>query len=115
MRAMTSDGPPAEKGTMIVMGREGKFCAAADPPKARAAIAVRINLNITISLKLLKLLRGAMRRSNPLNPEINRSLRVYRNDGPLELRIVDRLVTIERARHRRQRVFESRCTIEQHH
>ena len=32
---MASDGPPAENGTMMVMGREGKVCAKAEP-KARA-------------------------------------------------------------------------------
>ena len=27
IRAIASDGPPAENGTMMVMGRDGKFCA----------------------------------------------------------------------------------------
>ena len=34
IRAIASDGPPAENGTMMVMGREGKFCADAAPAKA---------------------------------------------------------------------------------
>src|SRR5262245_50708891 len=31
IRAIASDGPPAENGTMMVMGRDGKFCAATGP------------------------------------------------------------------------------------
>ena len=37
IRAIASDGPPAENGTMMVMGREGKFCASAAPPNASDA------------------------------------------------------------------------------
>ena len=33
IRAIASDGPPAENGTMMVMGRDGKFCATAAPPR----------------------------------------------------------------------------------
>ena len=36
MRAMVSDGPPAGNGAMMVMGREGKVCAAASPMLASA-------------------------------------------------------------------------------
>jgi hypothetical protein len=36
MRAMVSDGPPAGNGAMMVMGREGKVCAAAAPMLASA-------------------------------------------------------------------------------
>jgi len=32
IRAIASDGPPAENGTMMVMGRDGKFWATAWPP-----------------------------------------------------------------------------------
>src|SRR5258705_13989656 len=41
-------------------------------------------------------------------------LRFARNDG-LEFRVVDRLVTIERARDRRQRILKPCRAIEQHH
>jgi hypothetical protein len=51
IRAIASDGPPAENGTMMVMGRDGKFCAAATPPDiSNAANAIQTALRITSSL-----------------------------------------------------------------
>jgi hypothetical protein len=37
IRAIASDGPPAENGTMMVMGRDGKFWATATLPNANIA------------------------------------------------------------------------------
>ena len=51
IRAIASDGPPAENGTMMVMGRDGKFCATAAPPKANTAKAARMIFRISCSLK----------------------------------------------------------------
>jgi hypothetical protein len=37
-RAIASDGPPAENGTMMVMGCDGKFSASALPPDIKSPI-----------------------------------------------------------------------------
>ena len=50
IRAMASDGPPAENGTTMVMGCDGKVSANALPPNASIAInAAQIVLRITSS------------------------------------------------------------------
>src|SRR6267378_2191672 len=49
IRAMTSDGPPAENGTTMVIGCDGKFSASALPPAARTASAARTIFRITFS------------------------------------------------------------------
>src|SRR5215211_9281160 len=56
IRAIASDGPPAENGTMMVMGRDGKFWAAATLLNANTAIAARMNFRITCSIKSRKYL-----------------------------------------------------------
>src|SRR5216684_6247961 len=91
MRIIASDGPPAANGTMTVIGREGKFSARAVPPPnaSMANNAAKTVLRIT--------------------PSGDAALRI------LQLRVVDRLMAIERARHRRQRVFKACGAIEQHH
>jgi hypothetical protein len=48
IRAIASDGPPAENGTMMVMGRDGKFWADAGPPMViNTANAAQIALRKT--------------------------------------------------------------------
>src|SRR6266404_5389593 len=89
IRIIASDGPPAENGTMIVMGCDGNFSASALPPDISIASAARTILRIKLSL----------------GPTARR----------LQLRVVDRLMAIERARDRRQRVFKACGAIEQHH
>ena len=50
IRAIASDGPPAENGTTMVMGCDGKLSARALPPNASIAInAARTVLRITSS------------------------------------------------------------------
>jgi hypothetical protein len=39
IRAIASDGPPAENGTMMVMGCDGKFSAGALPPDIKRPIS----------------------------------------------------------------------------
>src|SRR6202022_4569877 len=93
IRAMASDGPPAENGTTMVSGCDGKLSARALPPKAsNAANAARTILRIAPSPQK----RHAAGRE-------------------LEPGVVDRLMAIQRARDRRQRVFEPGRAIEQHH
>src|ERR1700687_2842056 len=76
IRIIASDGPPAENGTMTVMGCDGKFSASALPPNVSIASAARTILRIQLSL-------GPAARK-------------------LQLRVVDRLMAVERARDRRE-------------
>src|SRR5262245_39481740 len=119
MRAIASDGPPAENGTTMVTGREGKFWAKAGATNARAAAnTASTNLRITTSVKRPpSSLRGAKRRSNPsFVTGMDGLLRFARNDGRcLQLREIDRLVAIERSVDLRQRIFEPCRAIKQHH
>src|SRR6202048_5071298 len=87
IRIIASDGPLAENGTMTVIGCDGKFSASALPPNVSIASAARTILRIQLSL-------GPAARK-------------------LQLRVVDRLMAIERARDRRQRVFKPCRAIEQ--
>src|SRR6185369_4674330 len=90
IRDMASEGPPAENGTMMVMGRDGKFCAAAGNANARVArTTAEIILRICFSNALFQ---------NPHGED-------------LEPREIDRLVAIERARHGWQRIFKSRGAV----
>src|SRR5258708_5516484 len=47
IRDIASEGPPAEHGTMMVMGCDGKFCAGAGPPDISNASAAKTVLRIT--------------------------------------------------------------------
>jgi len=49
MRAMVSVGPPAENGTIIVTGRDGKDCAAAGPVSS-AIVAVASTAGMILSI-----------------------------------------------------------------
>src|SRR5260370_33983048 len=91
IRAIASDGPPAENGTMMVMGCDGKFSARALPKASSAVNAARTALRITPS--------DADAPFAPL----------------LKPGVVDRRVAIERARDRRQRIFKPCRVFEQHH
>src|ERR1700750_2613565 len=93
MRAIASDGPPAENGTMMVIGCDGNSSARTAPAKARIAIrAVQKVLRIICFFSWRRFV-----------------------GSELELREVNRLVAIERSRHGRQRIFKSGRAIEQHH
>src|SRR5882757_7397028 len=49
MRHIASDGPPAENGTTMVMGRDGKFWATATLQKARIANTAKAIFRIAFS------------------------------------------------------------------
>jgi hypothetical protein len=49
-RIIASDGPPAENGTMTVMGCDGKVSANALPPNVSIASAARTIRRIKLSL-----------------------------------------------------------------
>src|SRR4051794_21141741 len=90
MRAIASEGPPAENGTTMVIGCVGKVSAAAPP------IVASMTANATETILLI---------TPSVAPATERDL---------ELRKIDRLMTIERARDRRQRIFESGSAVEKH-
>jgi hypothetical protein len=63
---MASEGPPAENGTMMVMGREGKFWEDAGLKASVANKAAKTSLRMCFSSALFQILmvRSAKRVSN---------------------------------------------------
>src|SRR5439155_3155501 len=118
IRVIASDGPPAENGTTMVMGCDGKLSASALPANDISAInAAKTVLRITPLQQRPHHRHCEERSEEAIQLSVSRRCglrRCARNDG-LEFCVVDRLMTIERARDRRQRVFKPCGAIEQHH
>src|SRR4051794_3484221 len=117
---------------MMVMGRDGKFWAAATPANANVANkAAKTILRICFLQRAISNLmvrsaatpRVSNHEATGLAASFETALRASFGTSAialipemriLEFRVVDRLVAIERARDRRQRIFKPGSAIEQH-
>src|SRR6185437_4259481 len=118
-RPMTSVGPPAANGTIMVIGRDGYSSAVAATVVIQISASAAVKTPFMCPSQPFLFPRHCEERSdeaiqNSLTVITSRPglLRSARNDD-LERRVIDRLVPIERALDRRQRIFQPGRTVEQ--
>src|SRR5579872_4408714 len=119
-RPMTSVGPPAANGTIMVIGRDGYSSAVAATVAVQISASAAVKTPFHVSSQPFLFPRHCEERSdeaiqNSLTVITSRPglLRSARNDD-LQRRVIDRLMPVERALDRRQRLFRSGRTVEQH-